>query len=528
MIRDGEEVPYSWQAYPHKLDLSGKSGGKITIIFDDENTFLFQAINVGLKLKPCKVFPIQFSPQDSQVVLIDWYARGIHMFRADDQTCVKATITQSVTGIDTHQGEYPYTITFESMGNNTTIHGEIRFSRFETKWETTLPDFDAVISTRQKEVIRWMNKIPSVPEKYRIPAETAWYLLWNCQVPKEGALTRSAIYMSKFWMNGIWAWDNLFNALAVANADPYLAWDQILLFLDYQDPIGMVPDMITDLEPIFGFTKPPIHGWAIRKLIKKLGIKKSLPFLDAIYPPLSQLTNWWYTFRDFDGDGLPVYIHGNDSGWDNSTVFDQGLPVKGADLSAYLVLQCESLANIAELIGRKKAALRWKTKAEQQLKNLLIHNVKDDHFISLSSGNLDADGSYSLINYLPLILGNRLPKRIRNAMIADLQPGGPFLTPFGLATEPPSSPKYMADGYWRGPIWGASTFMIVDGLIESGEFMLARMIAERFCNLCMAEPGFWENYDAITGKGLRCPGYSWTASTFLLLAEWLERISINR
>ena len=46
-------------------------------------------------------------------------------------------------------------------------------------------------------------------------------------------------------------------------------------------------------------------------------------------------------------------------------------------------------------------------------------------------------------------------------------------------------------------------------------------MAERFCDLCVKEPGFWENYDALTGKGLRCPGYTWTASVFLLMAEWL-------
>ena len=150
----------------------------------------------------------------------------------------------------------------------------------------------------------------------------------------------------------------------------------------------MIPDMISDLEPIFGFTKPPIHGWAIRKLVNKLGIKKSLPFLNAIYTPLSKLTNWWYTFRDFDRDGLPQYFHGNDSGWDNSTVFDQGFPVKGVDLSAYLVLQCESLAFIAEIIGRKKAAIRWKAIGlSNSSRNLLSHSVKNDHFYSPLSGS---------------------------------------------------------------------------------------------------------------------------------------------
>ena len=105
---------------------------------------------------------------------------------------------------------------------------------------------------------------------------------------------------------------------------------------------------------------------------------------------------------------------------------------------------------------------------------------------------------------------------------SDLQPGGPFLTKYGLATELPSSIKYMADGYWRGPIWAASTYLIFQGLLECEEYKLAKLIAQRFCDLVQQEPGFWENYDALTGTGLRCPGYSWTASIFLLLAEWLE------
>jgi putative isomerase len=120
-------------------------------------------------------------------------------------------------------------------------------------------------------------------------------------------------------------------------------------------------------------------------------------------------------------------------------------------------------------------------------------------------------------------LGNRLPKQIYSTLVYDLRPDGPYFTQFGLATEPPSSYKYMPDGYWRGPIWAASTYLIFDGLVESGEYELAHLIAERFCDLCRETPGFWENYDALTGKGLRCPGYSWTASVFLLLAEWLER-----
>ncbi|MFZ0531891.1 MAG: hypothetical protein WAM09_01830 [Anaerolineales bacterium] len=523
LVKDGHDVPYSWQAYPYKLELHVESDAQVVLAFADPDTLIFQANNVGLRWLPSKVFPIQYSPEENQIYLIDWFARGIHMFRADDNTTIQATITPIVPGIEKHWGEFPCTITYEPNDNTSTIQGAIHFSRYETFWNEPVPDFDEVLSSNEKNFAKWMSKLPIVPETYQIPAEIAWFILWNCQVPKEGTLTRPIIYMSKFWMNGIWAWDNLFNAIAVIDADPELAWDQLMLFFDYQDPNGMIPDMISDMEPIYGFTKPPLHGWAIQKLVSRLGVKKSLPYLNMIYKPLSRLTDWWYTYRDFDQDGLPQYFHGNDSGWDNSTVFDHDGPVEGADLAAYLVLQCECLAFIAETTGRKKAAIRWKSRAEKQLADLLTHSVKEDRFYSPLNGSGEAEASQSLLNYLPLLLGKRLPKRIRIAMINDLRPEGPFLTQFGLASEPPSSIKYMPDGYWRGPIWAPSTYLIFDGLINSGEFELAHLIAERFCNMCLQESGFWENYDALTGKGLRCPGYSWTASIFLLLAEWLEK-----
>jgi putative isomerase len=522
LVRDEREIPYTWRTYPYKLELDGENGEQVTLTFANEDTLAFKAKNVGLRLMPSKVFPSQYSPIDNEIYLIDWFARGIHMFRADGNSSVTATRTSIVTGIEKHWGEFPCTISFQPNQNTSTFFGAIRFARYETFWDKPLDDFEKVLSSNKKEFSQWLAKLPKVPEKYHGTAEAAWFLLWNNQVTKEGTLTHPAIYMSKFWMNAIWAWDNLFNAIAVVNADLQLAWDQIMLFFDYQEPNGMIPDMISDVEPLFGFTKPPLYGWAIQEMVKRIGVKKSLPYLQSIYKPLSNLTNWWYTYRDFDRDGLPQYFHGNDSGWDNSTVFDQGNPVEGADLASYLVLQCESLASIAEATGKKDDAIQWKERAKKQLGDLLLHSVKEDHFFSPLNGTNATVPSLSLINYIPLMLGKRLPTRIRRAMIVDLRQGGPFLTQYGLASEQPSSIKYMPDGYWRGPIWAASTYLIFQGLLGSSEVQLAKLIAVRFCDLCQQVPGFWENYDALTGKGLRCPGYSWTAAIFLLLAEWLE------
>ena len=520
LTRAGLEVPYTWSASPSRLDLFTDGDGSASFVFADDETILFETRGVDLRLLPAKRFNTYWQHGPDQIQIIDHSARGIHHLRAGKGTILNHHPSATVFGLDPIGADLPLQIDFSCKNG---CSGALRFGLFENQWTDPLPLLDEVSSLREGEYAAWQQRMPRVSERYLEPAEQAWFLLWSCQVPAGGALTRPAVYMSKFWMNAIWAWDNCFNALAIARADPNLAWQQLLLFFDHQNPAGMVPDMINDLEAIYAFTKPPIHGWTIRKLIQMLGLKTCLPYLEKIYKPLSRLVEWWYTQRDYDRDGMPQYHHGNDSGWDNATLFDQGYPTEGADLAAFLVLQCETLGIIADALGKPKAAARWRERGRAQIETLLVHSLKDGRFISPLDGKNDAPETQSLLNLMPIVLGKRLPAPILNGLAASLQPSGPFLTDWGLATESPTSPKYEPDGYWRGPIWAPSTYLIVDGLIDAGQVDLARTIAERFCDLCLEHPGFWENYDALSGKGLRCPGYSWTASVFLLLAEWLAK-----
>jgi hypothetical protein len=60
--------------------------------------------------------------------------------------------------------------------------------------------------------------------------------------------------------------------------------------------------------------------------------------------------------------------------------------------------------------------------------------------------------------------------------------------------------------------------LVADGLASGGEGALAREVSARFCRLC-ARSGFAENFDALSGAGLRDRAYTWTASAFLVLAE---------
>jgi glycogen debranching enzyme len=132
----------------------------------------------------------------------------------------------------------------------------------------------------------------------------------------------------------------------------------------------------------------------------------------------------------------------------------------------------------------------------------------------------------SLLEFVTLILGPLLPQEIYRTLVRRLVSEG-HLTTHGLATEPPDSPLYRSDGYWRGPIWAPSTYLIFDGLRAGGQTDFAQQVAESFCQL-VADGGMAENFDALTGEGLRDRAYTWTASVFLLLAHWLETTQLPR
>ena len=93
-----------------------------------------------------------------------------------------------------------------------------------------------------------------------------------------------------------------------------------------------------------------------------------------------------------------------------------------------------------------------------------------------------------------------------------------FNTKYGLATESIKSSAYEADGYWRGPIWAPSTMIILDGMRECGENEFVQEITHKFCRM-VQESGCAENFDALTGCGLRDRAYTWTASVMLVMAH---------
>lgn len=396
---------------------------------------------------------------------------------------------------------------------------EIVIEQYHSDW---LPrnyeaSYQMSMDSLKKELRAWERITPGVPSSYSKAKDLAAYINWSCMIKPAGNVTRYGMVMSKNWMYNIWSWDNCFNAISLGYHQPKLSWDEFMLLFDQQDATGAMPDYVNSHHMVWEFRKPPVHGWALSRLMKQYSLSNAQ--LNEVYQRLSAWTNYWFIYRDGNHDGLPEYYHGNDSGWDNSTAFDMGFPAEGADLAAFLIKQMDVLSEVALKIGKDKEAKMWKQKADETLKKMISVFWNGEKFISKNviTGESNAQ-SQSLMSYLPVILGERLPAAITNKMIADLKKPGYLVTPYGLASESPQSKLYNPDGYWRGPIWAPTTLIIIDGLKSLKEDDFAKEMAKRFCNTCNKN-GFAENFNALTGEALRDPAYTWTSSVFLILAH---------
>lgn len=381
-----------------------------------------------------------------------------------------------------------------------------------------LPTFEAAHRSVQTEYQSWLEDSLKVPSTYQKGHDLANYIIWSSIVRPVGQLTQEAVYMSKNWMQNIWSWDNCFNAMGIGANHPELAFAQFQVFIDHQASSGVYPDFINDKYVSYNCCKPPIHAWAYEQLIQGNAYFGEPAQLEVIYKSLVASTSFWLTHRMTDS-GLPYYTHGNDSGWDNASIFHHGLPVITPDLCAYLIQQLDLLSKWAQELGKEESA-QWRQLADQLTARLLRELYVDQQFVARSGRTGEIIPEYqSLILCLPLVIAYRLPPEVVTGLKARIVTE--FEGPFGLRTEASSSPHYQVDGYWLGPIWAPETYLFFDAFRRNGDLEVAKRLAEHYCQLA-TEHGMAENYNPETGTGNDDLSFTWTSSVFLLLGNYLR------
>ncbi len=515
----GAPVEAAWQAEPSSFRWATDDGASVTAAFDGPTVLRIRGRGLGLQLRDAAPGLTPFTgdylftdPVDGATVLTSY------------ETGRRYRVTR-ITGAFDVVGDEALGITERAVvagGNG----GEWELAIEETTASSPsfIPatTFDAVVARADAVFTDYLDRVAPWRDDRTPASALAAYVLWSATVSPSGFLGRESVLMSKHWMDKVWSWDHCFNALALAPGLPDEALDQFLTPFDHQDASGALPDSVTQSELLYNYVKPPIHGWALGRFRATAGRDLDRQELSLVFDKLAAWSLFWLDRRRRPDHMLPYYQHGNDSGWDNATTFDRDRVIESPDLAAFLVLQLETLADLAVELGRPDE--RWRKERDELLGALLDQLWQDDSFVAVGALSGRRSTSTSLLALLPLILGDRLPPSVRDALAQRLTG---HLTAFGLATEPVTSPQYESDGYWRGPIWAPSTALLEDGLRRSGCTDLADTVSERFRALC-ERSGFAENFDARTGAGLRDRAYTWTAAVYLMFGADLGRRSAGR
>ena len=141
-----------------------------------------------------------------------------------------------------------------------------------------------------------------------------------------------------------------------------------------------------------------------------------------------------------------------------------------------------------------------------------------ERFIALVNKTHEVVATDSILYYMPLVLGHRLPQEIIDKMADDLSREGEFLTNYGLASERLSSENFRLGGSCCGGIWAPVNLMILYGLYDAGKEQLAKKIALRYCT-AIKDGGFAMVMDPFAGaRGAGFSG-SWPATAYIALAD---------
>ncbi len=400
---------------------------------------------------------------------------------------------------------------------------EIAIHQFQDAWDGKAYEkpFDACVKDAERHFIHFQAKIPSTPKEYEDMRQLGAYIKWSSVVNPRTAIKRTCMYQSKNYMTAIWSWDNCFGAMSVCN-DHAFALDQLLVLFDHQTELGILPDFLTEKYPMYAAFKPPVQGLTMQKLDQLSEFGFSVSELETVYGPIAKLTDFWLNYMDNDQNGIPQYNNSNDC-CDNSAIFLTGYPTEAPDLSTHLIIQMDWLSETARMLNRKDEAGKWKERSDRLLTLMIDSLWTGDRFVARNSftGEYCKDCN-SFISYIPIMLGDKLPLPIRKKMLNDLKSSG-IVTPYGPASEHPSSPYYIEDGYWRGPVWAPHYLFLVEGMQRCGEYQWAKELAINYCEMCRKH-GFPENFSSLSGEPLRDMGYSWTVDVFFALAhEYLEK-----
>lgn len=378
-----------------------------------------------------------------------------------------------------------------------------------------------------------------------------------------------------------WNWDSMFAAWGFATMDLDRAWAEVESLFSGQWPNGMVPHILFHRPdpgyfpgpdvwgteghgpvPSSGITQPPVAASAVRRLWERAPDR---PEAAALYDRLLAWHRWFMDWRlwegaacithpweagrdnaaDWDGAmaaidpvGVGPYTRRDTShvdpamrptkadydryiwlverarrlGWDEAAMAaDTPFRVADPGMTFILLGASRDLAAMGRAMGRDVSDVEgWIATLEQGAARLFNPDLGAFDAVDTRTGAFA--GSLSNASYLCWFGGVEsapMLERLRRMLDA---------VPHPIPSLDPSHDRFDPRRYWRGPTWAIMNALAGLGLAAMGHREEAERLRRATAAL-IAEHGFAEYFDPLTGAPAGGGTFTWTAAVWLAWAS---------
>jgi len=382
------------------------------------------------------------------------------------------------------------------------------------------PSYPAYEQGLADSTARWEDFLEnSCPDSAGIDPQfrqvAAWVAWTHIAYPEYNNMYKRPMFRSQQeCMPFAMAWHQYYHACTFRKNKAF-AWDLIESLFEHIREDGQLPDSVADETCQFNGCKPPIQGFTFNWLLDHSDVfegcnERLAPLADKLEKNLG----WWMNTHDLNHNGIPEYQHSDESGLDDSSAFKDP-PVEAPDLCAYLAHGFEALARFRKILGDDAAYEKNMAQSKVFIDHLVNVMWNGSKFSPICARDGSVIDSWSIMCYIPVILGKRLPEEIREKLVADLMNEEMYLSPYGIRTESISSFDFQ--GLWTlGAVIAPLQFIIINGIDACGHFEDAAEAARRYVS-------FEDNFgldigdctdDRLWLHNLYC---SWNASIALFL-----------
>ena len=327
-------------------------------------------------------------------------------------------------------------------------------------------------------------------------------------------------------------WDTYFSALMSMLASKELAYANAIAITHEKTEAGFIPNYgAADDNKSRDRSQPPVGSLVVRELYRQFREKWLVEYL------FDELLTWnrWYNDKRRLKNGQLCWgsnpytdtadrywgktgvdeLFGSllESGMDNSSAYDGMSYNKGAHLmeladvglTGLYIMDCECLAELADLIGRSEGAELRKRAAQSKAGLEELWDEEFGMYLNKRTDTGELSRRLSPANFYALFSDKVSPERVKRMMKEHFFNPNEFFGNFLIPASPRNDPAFNDQNYWRGRIWPPLNYLVYIALRRHKVPDARRILAEKSRDLLMKE---WlskghvhENFNADTGEG---------------------------